>query len=182
MNLRYSFAVFFASILLVSVGIARIYDLTPDAVTRATTWNYYEGELAYLTDGKTPIETPDAGVFTWLEKGILLIEFPEPVELAQVRVFTGERVGKLTLDAYLGGRRHEYGGYRAPKGELKASLIDASMASNSWLDFRFEPPVQMDNLELITQAATDYYEIQLNGPEDVSVKPTLWKNVKMIFR
>ena len=131
----YGIAAVIFTLILVAVGFSGTCNLIPDAETSATTWNYSDGDLIFITDGKTPIETPDAGAYSWPEKGMLLFEFDEAVTVAQVRVFTGTNEGPLYLDAYLGGRRHDEGGYRAPNGTLKASLKDSSRTENGWIDF-----------------------------------------------
>jgi uncharacterized protein YfiM (DUF2279 family) len=65
-------------------------NLMPDAVTRATTWNDHTGDVQALWDGEHPGNSSSPKAFAWDNKGILVMEFPEPVELSELRAYMGE--------------------------------------------------------------------------------------------
>ena len=182
MNLKkLSVIVCVLSLLIVSAVLARRADLTPDAVTRATTWNSYEGELSFLTDSETPENNPNAGVFTWPEKGIIVMEFPQATHIGQVRIYTGDNASSLQIGVYLGGRRMDDGGGRDPEGEQKFFHTFTDVGANEWFSHVFTEALEADNLEIHCSGRTDIYEIEINSPEGIGVESTIWSNVKKMF-
>ena len=161
-----------------SLAFAARRNWTPDAVTRATTFNEYVGDLAVLFDGKQPDNDASPASFTWQGKGILVFEFPEPVELAQFRVYVGEWSGRYTLKAYLGGRTTDDGAGRDPAGELKVRLEVEEVPTNQWVTFELPPGTVIDNVEFRAIGRSEYYEIELLGPEETPVRPTSWGVIK----
>ena len=61
-----------------------------DAVTRATTWNTYTGDLELLQDGEVPGEGVQPRALLWEGGGILVFEWDEPLALEKVRIYIGE--------------------------------------------------------------------------------------------
>lgn len=161
-----------------SLAFAARRNWAPDAVTRATTWNEYVGDLAALFDGKHPGNDPSPASFEWQEKGILVFEFPEPVELSQFRVYVGEWSGRYTVSAYMGGRTLDDGAGRDPEGELKARVEVEEAPANQWVTFELPPPTVIDNVEFRAIGRSEYYEIELLGPQETPVRPTTWGAMK----
>jgi len=155
---------------------------TPDAVTRATTWNEYQGDLSALFDGKHPDNDASPASFVWEGKGILLFDFPEPVARAQFRVYVGAQSGFYTLSAYLGGRALVDGVGRDPWGELKATVENGETPTNQWVTFELPPGTVVDNLEFSAIGSSEYYEIELWGPEETPVREARWGFIKAMRR
>jgi hypothetical protein len=155
---------------------------TPDAVTRATTWNEYQGDLSALFDGKYPGNEGSPAFFLWEGKGVLLFDFPEPVALAQFRVYVGAQSGFYTLRAYLGGHASGDGVGREPWGELKERVENGEMLTNQWVTFALPPSTVVDNLEFSAIGTSEYYEIELLGPEETPVRDARWGSIKAMRR
>lgn len=170
-------------VLSMAVGLAgsALRNMAPDAVTRATTYNVYEGEVSALTDGKYPGNDENPASFRWLSKGILAIELPEPVELREFRVYVGREAGGYKVKAYLGGKLSLEGLGRSPEGKLVAEVEDASYATDSWVVMKFPPGTVADNLEFWDFGPAEFYEIQIIVASEV-VGGTTWGRVKAAFR
>ena len=170
--------------LLSVVGLARsgLRNVAPDAVTRATTYNAYEGDISVLTDGEYPGNCPNPQSFTWLSKGILAIELPDSVELREFRVFVGEDAGSYKVRAYLGGKLNPEGVGRSPEGKLVAEVEDASYAKNSWVVMKFPPGTVADNMEFWDFGPAEFYEIQIIVASGEAVEEKTWGRVKAAFR
>ncbi|HID11600.1 MAG TPA: hypothetical protein EYP17_09925 [Candidatus Latescibacteria bacterium] len=168
----------------VAVGLAwaTLRNVAPDAVTKATTYNPYEGDISVLTDGKYPGNDPNPASFRWLSKGILAVELPKPMELKEFRVYVGEEAGGYKVRAYLGGKLNSNGLGRSPEGELKAEVEDASYATDTWMALKFPPRTVADNLEFWTFGAAEFYEVQILAAYEEAVEGSTWGNVKAAFR
>ena len=114
-------------------------NVAPDAVTRATTWNTWEGDLASLVDGQTPEGNPEARAFLWHGGGILVFEWEEPLVLESVRVYVGAIGNDYEVRAWLGGRLDENGTLREPAGTRTASVADHSRVTGGWTEVGFPP-------------------------------------------
>ena len=161
-----------------SVVIGGRRNLMPDAVTRATTWNSSEGDIQALWDGEHPGNNASPKAFSWESKGILVIEFPEPVELSEFRAYMGEKSGSHTLSLYLGGRTKDDGGGRDPEGELMLVLDTPSFVTDGWMSLPLIEGIPIDNLELVTFGRSTFYEIELLGPEGTSIERATWGMIK----
>ena len=168
----------------VAVGLAwaALQNVAPDAVTKATTYNPYEGDISVLTDGKYPGNDPNPGSFRWLSKGILAVELPRPMELKEFRIYVGEEAGGYKVKAYLGGKLNPEGLGRSPEGELKAEVEDASYATDTWVTLKFPPGTVADNLEFWTFGAAEFYEMQILVASKEAVEECTWGKVKAAFR
>ncbi len=155
---------------------------TPDAVTRATTWNEHQGDLSALFDGKHPGNEASPAFFLWEGKGILLFDFPEPVALAQFRVYVGAQSGFYTLRAYLGGHASGDGVGREPWGKLQARVENGEMLTNQWVALELPPGTVTDNLEFSAIGTSEYYEIEFLGPEETPVRGARWGSIKAMQR
>lgn len=162
----------------VSGAIAARRNLTPDAVTQATTWNEYEGSIEALFDGKTPDNSDAPPSFLWVSKGILWITFPEPVGLVELRLYVGSEAGEYILKAYLGGELDLDLAGRSPEGELKARVENRDYTKNGWVTLTLPPGTVIDNVELVTFGTAELYEMELLGPEETVVSPTSWGAIK----
>lgn len=178
MKINILFILAMVVLMALSLAFAAQRNWTPDAVTRATTFNEYVGDLAALFDGKHPDNDTSSASFTWQAKGILVFEFPAPVELAQFRVYIGEPSGRYTLKAYLGGRTTDDGAGRDPVGELKATVEMEDAPANQWVTFELPPGTVTDNLEFWAIGRSEFYEVELLGPEETPVWPMSWGMIK----
>ena len=166
----------------VSWALASRRNLTPDAVTQATTWNDYEGDIGALFDGKTPDNSEAPSSFLWVSKGILWITFPEPVELAELRLYVGSEAGEYIVKAYLGGKLDLDLGGRSPEGELKARVESREYVKHGWATLVLPPGTVIDNVELVTFGTAELYEMELLGPVETSVRASHWGVIKAMQR
>ena len=163
-----------------SVVIGERSNLMPDAVTRATTWNAQAGDIQALWDGEHPDNAASPNFFQWNSKGIIAIEFPEPVELSEFRAYMGNESGSHVLRLYLGGRLKDDGGGREPQGELILALDVPAFVTDGWVSLPLVEGLPIDNLELVTSGPSVFYEIELLGPEGTSVEDASWGTVKSL--
>ena len=133
----------------------------PDAVTRATTWNTWEGDLASLVDGRTPADDPEARPFLWHGGGILVFEWEEPLELEAVRVYIGAIGNDYEVRAWLGGRLDETGTLREPEGTRTASVADHSRVTDAWTEVGFPAGTRADNIELVALGTIVFHEVEI---------------------
>ena len=84
-----------------AVLIADGHSGLPDAVTRATTWNTFTGDLDLLHDGEVPAANPNARPFLWEGGGILVFEWQEALVLDKLRIYIGEIGNNYLARAYL---------------------------------------------------------------------------------
>ena len=169
------------SLLLASpVTMAADGNVVPDALTRATTWNTYTGDLAFLYDGKVPDVDPDARAFLWEGGGILVFEWDEPLALEKVRIYIGEIGNNYRVRAYLGGRLDESGAIREPEGVRTALLADDSRSIGRWVEVRFPEGTLADNIELVALGTIVFYEIEIHalGTGTTAIEVTSWARMK----
>jgi len=156
---------------------ARGRNIAPDAVSRASTWNQHEGEVAWLTDGTAL--PGEASAFIWPRKGMLVFEWGQELPLDRVRVRIGAADSDFEVRTYVGGRRLEDGSTRDPLGERTATVRDVSRASDVWLVFDLPAGIRADNLELRTQGPAELYEIEILSEGDATaVEELTWAHVK----
>ncbi len=149
-----------------------------DAVSRASTWNEHQGEVAWLTDGLVP---PVAGAapFVWSSKGMLAFEWDKVLALTQVRLCVGEADSDFEIRTYVGGRLTDDGATRDPVGERTATVLDQSAAANAWIVFDLPAGTLADNLELKTVGRAELYELEIIAQvEDTAVESQSWARVK----
>jgi hypothetical protein len=153
-------------------------NLAPDALSRATTWNSYEGDLAALQDGKYPPQ--EAAAFLWQTKGILTFSWEGELPLEQVRIFVGEIGNNFQLRAYRGGRLDDSGAVREPEGERTALLEENSRAIGQWVELPFGEGVLADNIELRALGSVVIYEVEIYARTgDTAVARLGWGQVKV---
>ncbi|MFH1566586.1 MAG: hypothetical protein ABIL09_01205 [Gemmatimonadota bacterium] len=154
-------------------------NLAPDAVSRASTWNQHEGEVAWLTDGLAP--PASASAFVWFGRGILAFEWGQVLPLSQVRVRAGAADADFEVRTYIGGRMLEDGAGRDPLGESTATVQDISGRSDTWVVLDLPPGTRADNLELRTQGPAELYEVEiLADVAGTAVDAATWAQVKAV--
>lgn len=147
--------------MLASPALTGDRNAAPDAVTRATTWNTWEGDLVALVDGETPAGNPDARGFLWHGGGILVFEWEEPLVLELIRVYVGDIGNDYEVRAWLGGRLDESGTLREPEGTRTASAANHSKATDAWTEVRFPAGTRADNIELVALGTIVFHEVEV---------------------
>ena len=155
-------------------------NIAPDAVTRATTWNTFDGDLASLVDGVTPADDPEAGGILWHGGGILVFEWEEPLVLESVRVYIGAIGNDYEVRAWLGGRLDENGPLREPEGTRTASVADHSRVTDAWTEVPFPAGTRADNIELVALGTIVFHEVEVRvgGGRVTAVPLSSWGRVK----
>lgn len=115
-NLRCSCVLGLSLVAAASLALATGRNLAPDAVTRATTWNEHEGDVAWLTDGIVP-PTVGARAFQWDTKGVLVFAWQVMQPVARIRI----RVGDVANDYQVALMLAAICRTKAPRGIRKAS-------------------------------------------------------------
>lgn len=165
------------SLLAIPLLRAASRNIAPDAVSRATTWNRYEGDLATLHDGKVPPQ--ESQPFAWKTKGVLVFAWPEVLPLEKVRLYVGEQGSNYQVRAFVGGVLDDTGSTRDPEGELTAMVDDHSRAANQWVEIPFPEGTLADNIELWSLGSAIFHEveIQIRQP-DTAVQTLSWGRIK----
>ena len=145
-------------------------DITPDAVTMATTHNMSTGEVAYLTDGRIPDRDSLAPAFTWNWIGLLAVSWPDTVHLAKIRVYLGE-MSSYRLFGYSGGGFTEEG-YRVGVETAAFGLENVvPPGTTGWYEITCAPEVAIDNLSFQVIGGAVMYEMQFLAPDGFAVHP-----------
>ena len=167
-----------------ALSFAASRNISPDAVSRATTYNSSEGDVAWLSDGEVPPDNPDARAFIWHTKGILAFEWEESLPLERVRIRVGAVDNDYQIRTYLGGRLDESGVVRDPEGERTATLEEHSRTPNVWVEMELLDGTMADNLELRTFGPTDFFEVEIVVRSDVgtAMRGIIWGGVKARLR
>ncbi len=165
--------------------IAADRNILPDAITRATTWNTYTGELELLRDGEIPGQDATARPLVWEGGGILVFEWDEPVALDNVRSYIGEIGNNYIVRAYLGGRLDESGVVRDPEGVLTAAVPDDSRKVSQWTQIQFPAGTMADNIEVVALGTIVFYEIEVHALDadttvinPTSIATSRWSRIK----
>ena len=163
------------------VVLGGLRNLAPDAVTRATQgYNIYEGDMAYLADGKYPGNSDAPGAFTWLNKGNLVFTFVQHEEIVKLRLFVGEDAGAYQATAYRGARFGEDGQTRTAGATVVARAENFDFVTNDWVELIFPTGTKTDYIELATNQGATFYEIEILGTEGniTRVESYTWGGVK----
>ena len=165
------------------VWAAGLRNVAPDAVTKATEgYNFYTGELAYLTDGKHPGNDESPEIFQWGNKGILVFELPEPVSISEVRICVGENAAPYAVTFSLGTKLGADGQSKDPEGERKGTVENYDFATHQWVSLKPESPVVADYVELDTMNGPEMYEVEIWVEDETTpVQPSSWGLVKTQF-
>lgn len=152
-------------------------NLAPDALSRATIWNSYTGELAALNDGLVP--PGEAAVFFWHTKGILTFSWEGEVPLEKVRLYVGEIGNDFQLRCYRGGQLDETGAVREPEGQRTGLVEDHSRLVNAWVEIPFAEGVVADNIEVRSLGSVEIYEVEIYARTGgTPVEPLSWGQAK----
>jgi|GEM_PF-755525 hypothetical protein len=145
-----------------------------DAVTRATTWNTYTGDLELLQDGEVPGQGMQPRALLWEGGGILVFEWDEPLALEKVRIYIGEVGNNYVVRTYLGGRLDETGVIRVPEGLQTADVADDSRKVSQWTQITFPAGTMADNIEIVALGTIVFYEIEVHVLDPVAtvIDPT----------
>lgn len=145
-------------------------DLTVDAITRATTLNPYDGDVAVLTDGITLEDDEAAGAVAWGGAGLFVAEWAEPVKISRVRIFLG-LMERYAFYAYSGGSFSD-AGTRIDVEETAYTIEGlAPLDENIWWEFETDATLAVDNVGLSVGGTTVLYEIQFIGPDGTVIEP-----------
>ncbi|OPX25550.1 MAG: hypothetical protein B1H02_01200 [Candidatus Latescibacteria bacterium 4484_107] len=159
-------------------------NVAPDAVTKATEgYNFYTGDLAYLTDGKTPDNDESPGIFQWGNKGLLVFELSEPVAISEVRVCVGDNPAWYIVTFFLGAKLGPDGQSQDPEGEQKGIVENFDFLTHQWVSLKPESPVVADYVQLETMNGPEMYEVEIWVEDETTpVRPSSWGLVKSRFK
>lgn len=160
-----------------SLSLAPGRNLAPDAVTRATTWNEHEGEVAWLTDGIAP-PAEGARAFRWDTKGVLVFAWEVVQPVARVRIRVGDIANDYQVRAYVGGHLQDEGATRDPEGRQTARVDDRSRVVDDWQEIVLPPGTEADNLELRNLGPAQFFEVEILTPASTAVTEVSWAQVK----
>ncbi|MEW6753050.1 MAG: hypothetical protein AB1505_19030 [Candidatus Latescibacterota bacterium] len=155
---------------LLSAAAFAAVDLTPDAVTQATSLNPVTGEVAALTDGRTPDLDPAAPAFVWGSVGLLRVEWDRPIRLATIRVYLGV-MDQYAVYGYLGGRFTETGQRQGGETPVFVKQGLGPLEPSGWFEIACPADTPIDNLGLQVTGGATLYEIQFLGPGSTAVVP-----------
>ena len=155
-------------------------DLTVDAVTRATTLNPSVGEVAALTDGRTPDQDPEAPAFSWSSIGLLAVGWPSPVHVATLRIYVGQ-MQRYAVYGYLGGSYTDTGQRLDVETPVYSKEGIVPLDANGWYEIPLPADQAVDNLGLQLIGSATLYEFQFLGPDGTAVQATSFGIVKKRF-
>ena len=151
-----------------------VQDITPDAITMATSRNFWTGDAAWLTDGRTPDKDPQAPAFEWDWIGLLAVSWPEPVRLSGVRVYLGE-MSRYRLFAYAGGgftqEGHRVGIETAAYG--REDMVPPG--TTGWYEIPCNPEHPVDNISFQVIGGAVIYEMRFLAPDGTARRPGMLK-------
>ena len=157
-------------------------NIAPDAVTRATQgFNTYSGELTYLTDGLTPDNSEQPGVFAWPTKGNLVFQFEDPRLVAGVRLRIGTDAGSYAAIASLGAVFDSSGQTETTAGSFVADVYDTDFQADHWVELMFPDETLTDYIELMTESGAEIYEVEILSVGQVpsAIPAVSWGAVKI---
>ena len=167
--------IFFAA-----MEIFALKDVTPDAVTMATTRNPWTGEVAWLTDGRTPATDSQAPGVQWDWIGLLAVSWPDPVQLAIIRVYLGE-LHTYRVFGYLGGGFSEDGLRLGEELAVYGWEKTAPEGVAGWYEIPCESESPVDNISFQVIGGATIYEIQFLSSDGTVIRPVNLGAVKRSF-
>jgi hypothetical protein len=162
---------------LVALEVFAAKDITFDAVTMATTHNVWMGEMAWLTDGRTPDTDSEAQAVQWVWIGLLAVSWPDTVRLETVRVYLGE-LHTYRLFGYVGGSFTEEGlrlGEELPAYGWEKMTPEGL---SGWYDIPCASPSPIDNISFQVIGGATIYEMQFLGPGGTAIQPASFGVIK----
>ncbi len=150
-----------------------------DAVTRATTYHSYDGEVAALTDGLVPGGAETAPAFRWNTQGILVFEWSETLPVSRVRVYVGGIGNDYVIRTFVGGRLNSAGTLREPEGLETASVEEHSRVADTWIDTDLPEGTLADNIEILALGPIVLYEVEIQVRDsETAVLNLTWGDLK----
>ncbi len=142
-------------------------NIAPDAVTKATQgYNAYEGEIGHLVDGLYPGNGPMGEPFIWPGKGNLTFQFEQLQRVAGLRLFVGADGGVYQVTAYQGAYLGKGGQTETSQAKAVGEAVNFELLENTWVELKFERPVEADYLELATESGAIFYEVEILTSSD----------------
>ena len=161
-------------VVLAALETFAVRDITPDAITMATSRNFWTGDAAWLTDGRTPDKDPQAPAFGWDWIGLLAVSWPDPVRLSGVRVYLGE-MSRYRLFAYAGGGFTQKG-YRVGIETAVYGREDiVPPGTTGWDEIPCNPEHPVDNISFQVIGGAVIYEMQFLSPNGSARRPGILK-------
>jgi hypothetical protein len=147
-------------------------DITPDAITMATTRNFWSGDVAWLTDGRTPDEDPQAPAFEWDWIGLLAVSWPDTVHLAVIRVYLGE-MSSYRLFGYAGGGFTQEGQRVGAETAVYGWEEVVPSGTTGWYDIPCAPEFPIDNISFQVIGGAVIYEMRFLAPDGTAIQPKM---------
>ncbi len=166
--------------ILATIGSFSDRDITPDAVTMATTHNLWTGDVASLTDGRTPDKHPDATAFEWDWIGLLAVSWPDTVRLATIRVYIGT-MDQYRVFGYLGGGFTEEGFRVGVETSVYGHEGVVPAGVTGWYEITCSPEFAIDNISFQVVGGAVIYEIEFLRPENTAIWPINFGAIKKFF-
>ena len=163
-----------------ALEIFALKDLTPDAVTMATTSNPWTGEVAWLTDRRTPDTDPEAAAVQWNWIGLLAVSWPDTVRLGAIRVYLGE-LHTYRVFGYLGGGFSENGLRLGEELAVYGWEKTAPEGVAGWYEIPCESETAVDNISFQVIGGATVYEIQFLSPAGTAIRPFSLGAIKRTF-
>lgn len=160
-----------------ALSLAAGRNLAVDAVTRATTWNEHDGDVAWLADGLVPSDTT-ARAFAWNSKGVLAFSWTGVQPVARVRLRVGAIANDYQVRAYSGGVLQDDGATRDPQGDEMARVEDFTRVVDGWQEIALPPGTMADNLELRALGPARFYEVEIIAGDGTPVPEITWASIK----
>ena len=155
-------------------------DITLDAVTRATVLNPSIGDPAALTDRRTPDLDPDAAAFEWIGLGLLAVAWPEPVQVATLRVYLGT-MGRYSVLGFVGGSYNQTGQRRDVVEPIYSSDGIVAAAKSGWYEIPLPTDRLIDNLGFQVVDGAVFYEVEYLTPEGTAIAASSFGAIKRLF-
>ena len=145
-------------------------NITPDAVTMATTSNFWTGEVSWLTDGRIPATDPEAAAMQWDWIGLLAVSWPDTVHLATIRVYLGE-LNAYRIFGYLGGGFSAKGMRLGDEAAVFGLQATAPEGVAGWYEIPINAAGAVDNISFQVVGGATIYELEFLSPGGTAIHP-----------
>jgi hypothetical protein len=166
--------------ILVALETFALKDITLDAVTMATTHNFWTGDLTWLTDGRVPDNDPEAQAVEWEWIGLLAVSWPDTVRLETIRVYFGE-LHTYRLFAYVGGSFTEEGQRLGEEFSVYGWEEAVPEGITGWYDIPCPAESPVDNISFQVIGGATIYEMRFLRPGGTAIQPASFGAVKRSF-
>ena len=158
-----------------------LQNITPDALTMATTSNFWTGEVSWLTDGRTPATDPEAAAMQWEWIGLLAVSWPDTVHLATIRVYLGE-LRTYRIFGYLGGGFSAKGMRLGDEAAVFGLEAEVPEGVAGWYEIPINAAGAVDNISFQVVGGATIYELEFLSPGGTAIHPLSLAALKRIFR